>query len=294
MGKRQGSSDSARRYVKQKMMTHPLPEFDSPPVTEVALSVQFEKLDSLGVPQLGYVWQMFRDRFPQTEGKPPLEPTFEQFGPHPGRPPSVRLQLMETLPQPRLWFLNESGTELVQVQQDRFVRNWREREDAGDYPRFRNLRESFQQDFKAFCGLIEREQWGSVEPNQCEVTYVNLIPAGEGWQDHGDLENVLTVFSARYTDNQLAKPEQVVLNLQYVCKDECGEPVGRLHVAANPVFQASDNRPAIRLSLTARGRPQGSGIAGAMGSLDWGHETIVRSFASITTPEMHKVWERTS
>ena len=275
-------------------MTHPLPEFDNPPVAEVALSVQFEKLDSLHAAQLGYVWQVFRDRFPQTEGKPPLAPAFEQFGPRPGRRPSVRLQLLETPPEPRLWFLNESGTELVQVQQDRFVRNWRKREDTDEYPRYRNLRKLFRHDFEAFCRSIEREQWGSVEPNQCEVTYVNLIPAGEAWQHHGDLEKVLTVFSARYTDNQLAQPEQAVLNLQYVLSDEGGEPTGRLHVAVNPVFRAADNQPAIRLSLTARGKPQGSGIEGAMEFLDRGHEGIVRGFASITTPEMHKVWKRTS
>jgi len=275
-------------------MTRPLPEFDNPPVTEVVLGVQFEKLDSLKTPQLGYIWQAFRDRFPQTEGKPALDPVFEQFGPRPGRRPGVRLQLVEAPPEPRLWFLNESGTELAQVQQDRFVRNWRKREDAEEYPRYRNLRELFRRDFEAFCGLIEREQWGSVEPNQCEVTYVNLIAAGEGWEDHGDLDKVLTVFSARYSDDHLQKPEQVVVNVQYVLSDEGGEPTGRLRIAANPVLRASDNRPAIRLSLTARGKPEGSGIEGAMAFLDRGHEAVVRGFTSITTPEMHKVWKRTS
>lgn len=275
-------------------MAQPLPEFDSPPVTEVVLGVQFEKLDSLRVPQLGYVWHAFRKRFPQTEGKPPLDPAFEQFGPRPGRRPGVHLQLMETPPEPRLWFLNESGTELVQVQQDRFVRNWRKREDTEEYPRYKILRELFRQDFEEFCQVVQREQWGSVEPNQCEVTYVNLIPAGDVWQDHGDLDKVLTIFSKRYSDDHLQKPEQVTVNLQYVLNDDNGEPTGRLRVAATPVLRTSDNRPAVRLSLTARGKPEGSGIEGAMAFLDRGHEAVVRGFTSITTPEMHKVWKRTS
>lgn len=274
------------------MMAHPLPEFDNPPVIEVVLGVQFEKLDSLGTPQLGYAWHAFRDRFPETEQQPPLDPVFEQFGPRAGRRPGVRLEFMAALPQPRLWLLNESGNELVQIQQDRFVRNWRKREDSDEYPRYRNLRELFRRDFEEFRGLVQREQWGEVVPNQCEVTYVNIIPAGEGWEHHGELEKVLTVFVAHYSDDRLGTPEEASVNVQYILRDAETEPVGRLRVAAHPVFLVSDNRAAIRLTLTARGKPDGDGVDGAMGFLDRGHEAIVRGFASITTPEMHKLWER--
>jgi len=273
-------------------MKQPLPEFDKPPVTEVVLGVQFEKLDSLQTPQLGYVWRSYRDRFPKTEEQPPLDTVVEQFGPQSGRRRGVRLELSSVPPHPRLWFLNEAGTELVQVQQDRFIRNWRKQEDTDEYPRYRNLRELFCQDFEAFCGLVESEQWGGIEPNQCEVTYVNIIPAGEGWQDHGELDKVLTVFSVGYSDDCLGKPEEATVSLQFVLKQEDGEPAGRLHIAANPVYRVSDKRAAVRLTLTARGRPAGDGIDGVMHFLDRGHEAIVRGFTSITTPEMHRVWER--
>ena len=275
-------------------MTQPLPEFDNPPVVEVALSVQFAKLDSLGVPQLGYVWQSFKDRFPETEEQPPLEAVFEQFGPKPGGRVGVRLELSMVPPRPRIWLLNEGGAELVQVQQDRFVRNWRKREDAEEYPRYKSLRELFRTDFDTFCRLVEREKWGAVEPNQCEVTYVNVIPTGEGWQDHGELDKVLTVVSANYSDDHLSKPEEASVKLQFVLRDDKDEPVGRLHIAANPVMRVTDDQAALRLSLTARGKPQGDGIEGVMGFLDRGHEAIVRGFASITTTEMHKIWKRTS
>lgn len=275
-------------------MTQPLPEFENPPVVEVALSVQFQKLDSLRMPQLGYIWQSFKDRFPETEEQPPLESVFEQFGPKPGGRAGVRLELSMVPPRPRIWLLNEGDSELVQVQHDRFVRNWRKREDSEEYPRYKSLRKLFRMDFDTFCRLVEREKWGAVEPNQCEVTYVNVIPTGEGWRDQGELDKVLTVVSAHYSDDQLSRPEEASAKLQYVLKDDKGEPVGRLHVAANPVVRVSDNQAALRLSLTARGKPQGDGIDGAMEFLDRGHEAIVRGFASITTTEMHKVWKRTS
>lgn len=104
-------------------MQSPLPEFNKPPVTEVVLGVQFGQLESLHTPQLGYIWRSYRDRFPQAEEPPPLEPSVEQFGARTGRRQGVRLVLSPIPPRPRLWFLNEDETELVQVQQDRFVRN---------------------------------------------------------------------------------------------------------------------------------------------------------------------------
>jgi uncharacterized protein (TIGR04255 family) len=274
-------------------MPTPLPEFGNPPVCEVALSVQFDRLTSIGVPQLGILWQAFRARFPRTEEHAVLDSTIEQFGPrHAGRS-GVKLELMSVPPVPRVWLLNDSGTELIQLQQDRFVRNWRRKGDADPYPRYRQLRESFQEDFSTFRRLVDDERWGQVAPNQCEVTYVNLIPAGEGWRDHGELENVLTIFSAKYSDNHLAKPEEAAVNATYVLNDSDGNTTGRLYIAANPVRRLSDNLAAIRLTLTARGRPEGGGIDGVMQSLDRGRDAIVRGFASITTPTMHQIWRRT-
>ncbi len=276
-------------------MTHaPLPEFDNPPVTEVALSVQFERLDSLKTPQLGYIWGAFRERFPKTEEQPPLEPVVEQFGPRRGRRPGVRLQLSPGPLRPRIWLINEVGTELVQIQQDRFIRNWRKQDDSDEYPRYTRLRDLFRDDFSVFCDLIKSQQWGAIEPNQCEVTYVNIIPAGDGWDDHGDLHRVLTVFSQRYSDDHLGKPEEASVSLQFILGEDGGEPVGRLHVSASPTFRISDNHAAIRLTLTARGKPEGTGVDGVMTFHDRGHEAIVRGFASITTPEMHEVWKRKS
>lgn len=275
-------------------MPSSLPDFGEPPLIEVALSVQFDKLDALQIPQLGLAWQAFRNRFPKTEEQPPLEPSFEQFGPRVGGHRGVRLELLSTQPTPRLWFLNEEGTELVQIQRDRFVRNWRKKDEADTYPRYHRLREAFHQDFNAFCQLVSEQGWGSIEPNQCEATYVNLITPGDEWSLHGELEKVITLFSSRYSDKDLGIPEEAAVNVKYVLNDGADRPVGRLHINAIPVLRASDNVPAVRLTLTARGMPEGSGIDGALRFIDRGGEAIVRSFTSITTKEMHKIWKRIS
>ena len=161
------------------------------------------------------------------------------------------------------------------------------------YPRYKHLRESFRQDFDEFRKVFDDEGWGALEPNQSEVTYVNLIPAGEGWQEHGQLEKVCTLFNLHYTGEDRGLPEEVSVGGKYVLKDEDGAPVGRLNFAANPVVHVSDNHPAIRLTLTARGAPIGEQIDGVLRFLDHGHAAIVRTFTSITTKEMHKIWKRT-
>src|SRR5579862_4576764 len=97
----------------------PLPSFEMPPVVEVVLGVQFEAIKGFGTPQIGLLWQQFRDRFPLTEDQAPLEPQVERFGA--ARPPFPGFAFHFKLPTPRCWFLNPQGTELIQVQTDRFL-----------------------------------------------------------------------------------------------------------------------------------------------------------------------------
>ena len=57
----------------------PLPEFEGPPVVEVAVSVQFDA-PVLDGPLIALRWGQVRDRFPLREETSPLTPTIETFG----------------------------------------------------------------------------------------------------------------------------------------------------------------------------------------------------------------------
>ena len=271
----------------------PLPDFSAPPVTEVALSVQFDALSALRTPQLGMLWQEFRKEFPETEEHPPLDPVIERFGVRPTRRRSVHIEPLECPPTPRCWFLKRDRSELIQVQQDRFVRNWREVGDESSYPRYeKHLRPTFESDLKRFQEFVQREELGELRPNQCEVTYVNQIVAGKGWQEHGELDKVITVFQRAFSDSFLSIPEDAALRLRFLIRDQAENPIGRLHIAINPGFRSEDNQPLFNMSLTARGAPCGDGIDGVLRFMDIGREWVVRGFASMTTQEMHKLWGR--
>ena len=273
-------------------MDAPLPDFADPPVVEVALAVQFEPLAALRTPQLGLLWESFRDRFPKIEEHAPLDPMMERFGTLGTPKPSVHFQMVRKPPIPRCWFLAEDGAELIQVQQDRFAFNWRETGQQNEYARYEHIRARFIEELSEFQEFVTRERLGDLQPNQGELTYVNHLVSGPGWERHGELGKILTFFEPEYTDPFLPELEEARVSGAYVIPGSDGEPLGRLRFSVDPAYRRSDGKPIIVLNLVARGKSDGEGTDGIMKFLDTGHEWIVRGFAAITTVEMQKIWGR--
>jgi len=267
-----------------------LPDFGDPPLTEVVLSVQFDPLPNLQAPQIGLLWSKFRKDFPKTKQHAPLDPIIEKF--EPPSQSSARLEISNVPPTPRCWFLNEAGSELIQIQPDRFIHNWRKVNREDEYPRYEHVRRQFSDELTNFCEFLQDEGIGSFSPNQCEVSYINHIEPCDAWNTHGQLDQVFTVLRTQYSDEFLSEPENIRFAAQYIFKDDEEKPMGRLHIYVQPAFSAADNRPILVMNLTARGRPIEPDIEGILSFMDRGREMIVRGFASITTPEMHKIWRR--
>lgn len=263
-----------------------LPDFENPPVVETVLSAQFQRLPDIRAAHFGLFWSEIRDRFPKTEERPPLEPTFEVF-PEPRKPPlGLRIESYERPPIPRFWFINRSGTELLQIQQDRFIRNWRNVGQGDEYPRYEKLKARFEEDFNLFQGFIEAQGFESVKVNQCEVTYINHIIDGEGWSGYEDADKVFSLWrqpAARYP----GPAQTMTFHTRYDIKQADGKPIGRLHADLKPAIRTKDGRRMFVLDLTARGL-----LGEWIDFFDIGREWIVRSFAGLTTTEMHKVWKR--
>jgi hypothetical protein len=152
--------------------------------------------------------------------------------------------------------------------------------------------ERFRTAFGSLVEFTRSESLGGVVPTQCEVTYVNHIPAGTGWSNHGELDRVVTTWENRYSDGYLSVPEDVGFKARYRMDDEAGMPLGRLHVALQPAYRAADGLPIFVLNLTGRGRPEPADHEGVFRLFDHEHEWIVRGFTSITTRKMHELWRR--
>jgi uncharacterized protein (TIGR04255 family) len=268
----------------------PLPDFENPPVVEVALSVQWAPLSKLCTEDLAVYWRDVLGEKWKWKEAAEVPASFEWFGiPQPPNSIGFSFQQFEVPPPHRALFFRDD-TELVQLQRDRLVRNWRK---AGSepYPRYEFIRTNFREQFVSLSRFVAERKLGPCLPNQCEVTYVNHIPWGSDGQPPMDLAAVLSTWSAKGSDSFLGTPEQVEVAAHYVINTEAG-PVGRLHVAASPGVRAGDLQPLLTLTLTARGRPVGEGIEDVLTFLDLGREHVVRGFASITTPAMHERWGR--
>ena len=268
-----------------------LPEFSDPPVIEVALGVQFDELPGLKTSHVGLLWEKFRDQLPRTQDHSPLPPSFEKFDAIPLPQPSVRFEQVDSPPLLRCWFMSEEEDQMIQIQQGRFVHNWRKVGLKEDYPRYGTIRARFFEELKIFEEFLSKESLGKLVPNQCEITYVNVIVTNDYWETHGQVDKVLSILSREYSDSFLPEPETVSISTQFVIKQD-DNPIGRLHIKGEPVFRQDDMVPGFQLTLTARGEPAGEGLDKILDFMDIGREWIVRGFTSVTTKMMHDRWGR--
>lgn len=268
-----------------------LPEFGRPPVIEVAASIQFNPIAELDAAHLGALWLRFRDRYPKTEQHPPLATVSETFA----APASVGFGLaleQRTFPPPRLWFIDRSNTRLVQVQNNRIVVNWRQADTNADYPRYATLREDMEEAFRILQAFLRDEGLREPIPDLAELTYVNHLRAGERGKPREPIGRFLRYWQDPSSSVLGSSPEEASFRVRYVMRHE-GQPIGRLYVELESAYRSSDNLPIYTLNMTARGAVVDRTLAGALAFLDQAHSWIVVGFADVTTPEMHKLWERT-
>jgi uncharacterized protein (TIGR04255 family) len=267
-----------------------LVDFESAPVTEVVLGVQFNSLERFLSPHLGVVWGEFKQEFPLVEEHPYLPPVFETFGaPAAFIIPSVNFQIMTRPEMLRVHFLNLERTELLQVQRDRFLHNWRKIGSGDDYPRFERMIETFEIGFRKFIEVIDREKLGSVVPNQCEVSYFNQIPIPDGETFWSQFALTFPDRAENATIEGLGVPEDARFALRYIVPAADGNSLGRVIIAAEPARRA-DGVTIIQFTLSARGKPATSDMGGVLDFLKNGRVLLNRAFKKLTSVEMQKRW----
>ena len=254
-------------------------DFKSPPIAEVSLAIVFQPI-ALGVIEAADLWRSrFAEEFPTVEEQAPLRLPQERFDGLPSSTPQFGIELARTPTLPRLWFTNERGDELIQVQNDWFARNWREGEGSRQpYPLYPHIREAFATDLAKFASFVSDNDLGPLRVIQAEVTYINHI-------DESDLSRVLLAVSRV---GHLPQSESISFGMQYVLVED-ETPIGRLHLQANKAVHRKRGDITL-LQITARGRPLGEGIEGALAFLDRGADEALSSFVNSTRPEMHQKW----
>jgi len=158
--------------VKVETDSKQLPSYEQPPLIEVVCSVQFSSLEGLLSPHLGVLWQRFQPDYPFCDDLTPITPKIEF-----SEQQKIEQVTISNIPElPRVWFINQDGTRIIQIQRDRFIYNWRKVDPDNEYPRYNLLIQTFQDHLAEFNRFVKEAELGQIQPyQQYELTYINQI-----------------------------------------------------------------------------------------------------------------------
>ncbi len=253
--------------------------FERPPVTEVVFSVAFALAHPMATPHVGAYWTRIRDRFPTIQENiplPPLQPP--QFVGGEPQLQQVQFALLDLPPLRRVWFVSHDGRDLIQLQDDRFVFNWRRNEADGDYPGYDKVEARFEEHLAEFVRFLSEEDLGMPSYSGFELAYVNQLDEQNGLREVG--------FGAMLVDHRREDRAERFLAAPFAGNStslyRLPNNFGMLQV------QSQGNPTGLRLDMVARGAATAGGDEARRAWFALAHDTIVRGFVDVTNPELHK------
>ncbi len=264
-----------------------LPSFKKPPVSEVALAVQFNEIREFKT----YHYGLFRERvigkFPLFEEQPPLQHWDEKEILSPGIT-QVGFVNSPLPPLRRCWYVEKDKNRLIQLDPEHFVYNWRKVTGQEIYPRYKNsIRPGFIEQWENALGFFREQGFGNIVCNHWEITYVNYIDKGQGWDRLEDLNRIFKFWMGMGDRDFVPNFETININSSWLFPGQNG----RLRMILQPAVRQADQKETILIRLVARGWLGQGNTEDLLRGFDKGREWIVRAFFDLTTPEAHKIWE---
>lgn len=252
-----------------------LPQYGDPPVVEVGCGIVFEALPQLKAPHLGLLWDKIRTTYPKCNHAPPIGNFITD---------SVGL------PWPRIWFVDEEGNHLIQVQPNRLHFNWRKMGEDEEYPTYKTVIASFKDIFELFSGFVSEFSLGPLNPMECELVYVNHIPKGTAWNSVADMNNIFPDLTWRSdTDRFLDEPSNITWSANFQLPDDKGTLRATLREMTRPI----DKLPILRFELTTRGLGEDKSMNAIWDWFELAHEWIVLGFSDLTDVKTQTdIWKR--
>jgi uncharacterized protein (TIGR04255 family) len=272
----------ARRATQIPARPADLPDYDDPPVNEVVIGIQFDRTAVTGA-HVGLFWQGLRDEFPKPSEQPALEPRIEVFQPLRFSSPILQFG---TWPGTRHWLTSEDDVQLIQIQSDRLLYNWRRGPHNAMYPHFEALQTKFWEiadEWSKF--LVEIGQPFRI--TQWELTYINHIPTPEG---QPTLADALCFWGAELDHAMGGAAEVGRLEAQRTLTED-SLPWARMYISMTTGVRF-DQVPLIAFELTVRGPPpEGEDDRETTHDrLFKARRRIVTAFDALTTEKMHASW----
>lgn len=255
------------------MAERKIPSYKEPPVTEVAVGVSLPLL-SLQTRHIGQFWTEIQEEYPTTEDVAPIPS--EVFT------PPIRVTFLQIPPLRRVFMKTRDQDYILQIQEGRFLSNWRKHPAEAPYPRYASVLEHFLKSWEKYAAFLKKNELTVPEPTGYELTYVNELedPSNAGI-------------------NALVKPlDWPMLHPEFLTR-----PPQMTNISWS--FALPDSKGTMNVSVNRSERPQGAAAllvlscvgpsSGEYSLRDWfdtAHEWIVRGFTDLTTEKAHTIWKR--
>jgi uncharacterized protein (TIGR04255 family) len=257
-----------------------LVDFDKPPINEVVCGVGFRHLDRFITPYVGLWWSEIQKDFPTARKADPIF-GFAEKGTMP---------LFE-----RATFVSKDETQMIQLQPTRFYYNWIKSQGEQPYPRYSRVYKRFFEWHSKFTNFLSTNDIGLINLLEYNLTYVNLIPQGQGWNNLKDIHRVLPDISWEKSRKRKYISEPADFNFRYVFP--ISEQPGRVTVTVQRGTRKTDQVPVLRFELAAQatvadGLPEHTerSMAQWFGAA---REAIVLGFLDLTDEKVQiKYWGR--
>ena len=255
-----------------------LPDFTDPPLKEVAIGVQFQPLPNFTQAGVGYFWNKIRSKYPKTQDQPRLESQGLEFGLREQN--SFQIEILGSAPIHRAWFTSADDQDLLQIQEDRLIHNWRY--NKATYPHFPSLLERFLSDLQVLEAAANELDIAPVCYLSAEVTYVNWIQQAQssGFLEFGpDLSPALGLCTNQSWAGQFSMTTPFDAQANLIARKQPGLRSG------------SEMEEGVGLTLTYQAQIQERSQLDAV--LLAGRQAIDSAFLDLTNDEMQASWGRT-
>lgn len=250
------------------------PNFDNPPLVEVACGFKFEKLNKLKIPHIGLFWEKLKKEYPRCEHAEPtlsFDDTIDDS--------------VTNLPLPKVWLINNEDNKLIQFQINQLYFNWRKMGAAHKYPRFSENWKTFKNIHKQFKDFVQKNNLGPIKINQLELTYVNHIPRGKGWETEDDIINVLPNFCKNLIPNSLfERPQNSFFKTNYSLPEENGNLTIKVYSGKRKI----DDLPILGVELSVKRREEDTNEESFNEWFEKAHQYINETFLKITDKTIQK------